>query len=185
MTQPTRAEYDQVMIPCYKPADLVMTHGKKCRLYDSQNRSYLDFGGGIAVNSLGNAPKIVRKALKAQSAKLCHISNVFTNDATLKLAKRLTSLTGFDRVFFTNSAPNPMRLRSSSPAERLLTIMASRRMKSSPSRTVSTAARFSRSVSAGRISILPASARVRVRLPICLSMTLVLLKSRFLTAPVP
>ena len=80
-----------------------MTHGKKCRLYDSQNRSYLDFGGGIAVNSLGNAPKIVRKALKAQSAKLCHISNVFTNDATLKLAKRLTSLTGFDRVFFTNS----------------------------------------------------------------------------------
>ena len=45
MTQPTRAEYDQVMIPCYKPADLVMTHGKKCRLYDSQNRSYLDFGG--------------------------------------------------------------------------------------------------------------------------------------------
>ena len=100
MTQPTRAEYDQVMIPCYKPADLVMTHGKKCRLYDSQNRSYLDFGGGIAVNSLGNAPKIVRKALKAQSAKLCHISNVFTNDATLKLAKRLTSLTGFDRVFF-------------------------------------------------------------------------------------
>ena len=59
MTQPTRAEYDQVMIPCYKPADLVMTHGKKCRLYDSQNRSYLDFGGGIAVNSLGNAPKIV------------------------------------------------------------------------------------------------------------------------------
>ena len=74
MTQPTRAEYDQVMIPCYKPADLVMTHGKKCRLYDSQNRSYLDFGGGIAVNSLGNAPKIVRKALKAQSAKLCHIS---------------------------------------------------------------------------------------------------------------
>lgn len=103
MTQPTRAEYDQVMIPCYKPADLVMTHGKKCRLYDSQNRSYLDFGGGIAVNSLGNAPKIVRKALKAQSAKLCHISNVFTNDATLKLAKRLTSLTGFDRVFFTNS----------------------------------------------------------------------------------
>ncbi len=107
MTQPTRAEYDQVMIPCYKPADLVMTHGKKCRLYDSQNRSYLDFGGGIAVNSLGNAPKIVRKALKAQS------------------------------------------------------------------------------VSAGRISILPASARVRARLPICLSMTLVLLKSRFLTAPVP
>ena len=115
MTQPTRAEYDQVMIPCYKPADLVMTHGKKCRLYDSQNRSYLDFGGGIAVNSLGNAPKIVRKALKAQSAKLCHISNV----------------------------------------------------------------------SAGRISILPASARVRVRLPICLSMTLVLLKSKFLTAPAP
>ena len=67
MTQPTRAEYDQVMIPCYKPADLVMTHGKKCRLYDSQNRSYLDFGGGIAVNSLGNAPKIVPESTKRKA----------------------------------------------------------------------------------------------------------------------
>ena len=103
MTTPTRADYDQVMIPCYKPADLVMSHGKKCRLYDTLGRSYLDFGGGIAVNCLGNAPKVVQKALAKQSAKLCHVSNVFTNTATLKLAQRLTALTGFDRVFFTNS----------------------------------------------------------------------------------
>lgn len=185
MTQPTRAEYDQVMIPCYKPADLVMTHGKKCRLYDSQNRSYLDFGGGIAVNSLGNAPKIVRKALKAQSAKLCHISNVFTNDATLKLAKRLTSLTGFDRVFFTNSGAesNEAALKL---ARRTAFDDYGEQKDEIISFTHSFHGRtFSRSVSAGRISILPASARVRVRLPICLSMTLVLLKSRFLTAPVP
>ena len=39
-----------------------MTHGKSASLYDSQNRSYLDFGGGIAVNSLGKRAKIVRKA---------------------------------------------------------------------------------------------------------------------------
>ncbi len=99
----TRADYDHVMIPCYHPAEIVLSHGKKCRLWDTEGRSYLDFGGGIAVNCLGNAPKIVRKALKKQSARLCHVSNIFTNDATLTLAKHLTSLTGFDRVFFTNS----------------------------------------------------------------------------------
>ena len=103
MTEVTRATYDQVMFPCYKPADLVLVRGKKCRLYDSEGRSYLDFGGGIAVNSLGNAPKTVRKALKAQSARLIHVSNVFANDATLKFATEITKVTGFDRVFFTNS----------------------------------------------------------------------------------
>ncbi len=99
----TRADYDHVMIPCYHPADPVFVRGKKSRLWDSEGREYVDFGGGIAVNSLGNAPKVVRKALKKQSKKLCHLSNLFTNEATLTLAKHLTSLTGFDRVFFTNS----------------------------------------------------------------------------------
>lgn len=103
MTEVTRADYDHVMIPCYKPADILLVRGKKCRLYDSEGRSYLDFGGGIAVNCLGNAPKIVRKALKHQAARLIHVSNVFANDATIGLAKRITKLTGFDRVFFTNS----------------------------------------------------------------------------------
>ena len=103
MTEVTRATYDQVMFPCYHPADLVLVRGRKCRLYDSEGRSYLDFGGGIAVNSLGNAPKTVRKALKAQSARLIHVSNVFANDATLKFATEITKVTGFDRVFFTNS----------------------------------------------------------------------------------
>ena len=103
MTEVTRVTYDQVMFPCYHPADLVLVRGKKCRLYDSEGRSYLDFGGGIAVNSLGNAPKTVRKALKAQSARLIHVSNVFANDATLKFATEITKVTGFDRVFFTNS----------------------------------------------------------------------------------
>lgn len=103
MTEVTRATYDQVMFPCYKPADLVLVRGRKCRLYDSEGRSYLDFGGGIAVNSLGNAPKTVRKALKKQSARLVHVSNVFANDSTLKFAMEITKVTGFDRVFFTNS----------------------------------------------------------------------------------
>lgn len=103
MTEVTRADYDHVMIPCYKPADILLVRGKKCRLYDSNGRSYLDFGGGIAVNCLGNAPKLVRRALKHQAARLIHVSNVFANDATVSLAKKITALTGFDRVFFTNS----------------------------------------------------------------------------------
>lgn len=103
MTTVNRQTYDHVMMPCYKPADMMLVRGKGCHLWDSQDNCYLDFGGGIAVNCLGNAPKVVRKALARQSAKLVHVSNVFTNDATLTLATKLTKLTGFDRVFFTNS----------------------------------------------------------------------------------
>lgn len=99
----TRETYSEVMIPCYKPADLVLSHGHKCRLFDTAGRSYLDFGGGIAVNCLGNAPKLIRKVLKDQSKKLIHTSNIFANVATLTLARKITALTGFDRVFFTNS----------------------------------------------------------------------------------
>ena len=37
----------------YSRFDVVFDHGENCCLYDTNNKKYIDFVGGIAVNSLG------------------------------------------------------------------------------------------------------------------------------------
>lgn len=99
----TRETFDEVMVPCYVPQEMVLKYGKGCYVYDMNDQRYIDFSAGIAVNCLGHADKGVVETIKRQSKKLIHVSNIFVNDQTLTLAKKLTSLTGFDRVFFVNS----------------------------------------------------------------------------------
>ncbi|WP_392566222.1 aspartate aminotransferase family protein [Utexia brackfieldae] len=98
-----RALFDKVILPVYAPAPFIPVKGEGSRVWDQQHNEYIDFAGGIAVNALGHChPKLV-SALKAQSHKLWHVSNVFTNEPALKLAQRLTENTFADRVFFANS----------------------------------------------------------------------------------
>lgn len=99
----TRKTFDEVMVPCYVPQDMVLKYGKGCYVYDQEGQKYLDFSAGIAVNCLGHAHKGVVKTIARQSKKLLHVSNIFVNDQTLTLAKKLTKITGFERVFFVNS----------------------------------------------------------------------------------
>lgn len=99
----TRATFDEVMVPNYKPQDMVPVRGEGSRVWDQNGKEYLDFTGGIAVNALGHANPRLVKALQEQSEKLWHLSNVYTNEPALKLAKRLTELTFADKVFFCNS----------------------------------------------------------------------------------
>ena len=77
--------------------------GKGSYLYSAQNKKYLDFVQGIAVNSLGHAhPKLV-KTVKDQSKKLWHVSNAFQIPEGEKLAKKLCKKTFADYVMFQNS----------------------------------------------------------------------------------
>ena len=99
----TRKTYDEVMVPCYVPQDMVLEKGKGCWLYDTEGNKYLDMTAGIAVNCLGHNHPGVVKAINKQARKMLHVSNVFVNDKTLTLAKKLVKLTGFERVFFVNS----------------------------------------------------------------------------------
>lgn len=56
----TRATFDEVMVPNYAPAGFVPVKGLGARLWDQDGREYLDFAGGIAVNSLGHChPQLV------------------------------------------------------------------------------------------------------------------------------
>jgi len=99
----TRKTFDEVMVPNYAPSDIIPVRGLGSRIWDQQEREYLDFASGIAVTSLGHChPKLVA-ALTEQAGKLWHLSNVMTNEPALKLASKLVELTFAERVFFCNS----------------------------------------------------------------------------------
>lgn len=99
----TRADFDQVMVPSYGPANFIPVKGLGSRVWDQDGREFIDFAGGIAVNSLGHCHPELVAALTEQAGKLWHVSNVFTNEPVLQLAKLLTELTFADRTFFCNS----------------------------------------------------------------------------------
>ncbi len=87
----------------YNRKKISFKYGKGSYLYSTNNKKYLDFVQGIAVNSLGHAhPKLV-KAIKNQSKKLWHVSNAFEIPEGEKLAKKLCKETFADYVMFQNS----------------------------------------------------------------------------------
>ncbi|MEA3252809.1 MAG: aspartate aminotransferase family protein [Pseudomonadota bacterium] len=100
---PTRADFDRYMVPNYAPQQRIPVRGEGSRLWDQDGREYIDFAGGIAVNSLGHCHPVLVDALKAQADKLWHLSNVYTNEPALKLARALTERTFADKVYLCSS----------------------------------------------------------------------------------
>ena len=98
-----RGIYDNVMLPNYSPANLIPKEARGSRIWDQDNREYIDFGGGIAVNSLGHSHPDLIKALSEQSKKFWHLSNYLSNEPAINLAKKLTDLTFAENVFLSNS----------------------------------------------------------------------------------
>ena len=99
----TRDLFDKVILPVYSPASFIPVKGKGSRVWDQNGEEYIDFAGGIAVNALGHCHPELINALQQQSEKLWHVSNVFTNEPSLRLAQKIIENTFADRVFFANS----------------------------------------------------------------------------------
>jgi len=99
----TRAMFDQLMVPCFAPADFVPVRGAGSRVWDQQDRLYIDFASGVAVTALGHCHPAMVKALTEQAHTLWHVSNWMTNEPALRLAKKLIDATFAERVFFCNS----------------------------------------------------------------------------------
>ena len=98
-----RKNYDDVMLPNYSPAYFVPKKAQGSLVWDQDDKEYIDFGGGIAVNSLGHSHPSLIKALTEQSEKIWHLSNYLTNEPAIKLANKLTKLTFAENIFFSNS----------------------------------------------------------------------------------
>ena len=84
-------------------APLSFDHGEGSWLVTTGGQRFLDFAGGIAVNSLGHGHPHLVAALTEQAAKLWHVSNLYEIPGQRRLADRLVAATFADKVFFTNS----------------------------------------------------------------------------------
>ena len=91
------------LLPTYARADLTIVRGDGCRVWDADGREYLDFGGGIAVVSLGHCHPAPLAAARAQLDRLWHVSNLYRSEPAEKLASLLSERFGGAQAFFCNS----------------------------------------------------------------------------------
>lgn len=87
----------------YARFDLVLESGKGAVLKDIEGKEYIDLGSGIGVNSIGYSNKNYINAVTNQLKTLQHTSNLYYNKPYIDLAKKLCTITKYDKVFFCNS----------------------------------------------------------------------------------
>ncbi len=91
------------ILPTYARTDITFDHGDGCELIATNGDRYLDFGAGIAVNSLGHGHPLLVEAIQNQAGRLMHVSNLYKIEGQERLADRLCEHTFADKVFFANS----------------------------------------------------------------------------------
>lgn len=91
------------VLPTYARAPLTIVRGEGCRVWDDTGRSYLDFGAGIAVVTLGHCAPGPTVAAHAQLDLLWHASNLYWTEPMLRLAGLLGDRLGGGGAFFCNS----------------------------------------------------------------------------------
>jgi acetylornithine/N-succinyldiaminopimelate aminotransferase len=91
------------LLPTYARAPVAIVRGDGCHVWDDAGRSYLDFGGGIAVVSLGHCHPAPLAAAHGQLERLWHASNLYSTEPAAALAVRLSERFGGAQAFFCNS----------------------------------------------------------------------------------
>ena len=92
----------------YGTPPIALVRGRGARVWDVEDREYVDLLAGIAVNALGHAHPDVVAAITAQAATIGHTSNLAMTLPAIALTERLVSLLDPSgerggRVFFCNS----------------------------------------------------------------------------------
>ncbi|HXH79336.1 acetylornithine transaminase [Nocardioides sp.] len=99
-----QSRYESSLMNTFGTPKLLLTRGVGAHVWDVDGREYVDFLGGIAVNSLGHAHPTIVDAVTTQLQTLGHVSNFFASEPQLALAERLLALLETDgRVFLSNS----------------------------------------------------------------------------------
>lgn len=91
------------ILPTYPRSGVTPARGEGVYLIDEQDRRYLDFTSGIAVNALGHAHPHLVRAVQDQASKLWHVSNLFNIPGQEQLASRICGASFAEYVFFCNS----------------------------------------------------------------------------------
>jgi acetylornithine/N-succinyldiaminopimelate aminotransferase len=98
-----RASLESAILSTHKRASIELVRGSGVYLYDAEGKSYLDFGSGIAVNSLGYDDPGLKAALHAASEGLIHTSNLYHTAPGERLAAALVARSFASKAFFCNS----------------------------------------------------------------------------------
>lgn len=91
------------LIQTYDRLPILAVGGDGCALYDDKGKRYLDFLGGLAVNSLGYGQPEISGLLRGQAGPILHVSNLIYHGFQGPLAEKLAKHSGLDRVFFGNT----------------------------------------------------------------------------------
>jgi acetylornithine/N-succinyldiaminopimelate aminotransferase len=91
------------LLPTYARAPVTIVRGEGARVWDTEGREYLDFGGGIAVVGLGHRHPAPTAAAHAQLDRLWHASNLYWTEPQAELAAKLSERFGGAQSFLCNS----------------------------------------------------------------------------------
>jgi acetylornithine/N-succinyldiaminopimelate aminotransferase len=91
------------VLPVYRRSAITISRGEGVYLYAPDDKRYLDFAAGIAVNSLGHCHPHLVQALVGQAQTLWHCSNMYQMPGLSRMAERLVAASFADKVFFCNS----------------------------------------------------------------------------------
>ena len=100
------------MIDTYERFDFVAETAKDMYLYDENGESYLDFYGGIAVNSAGNCNEKVVEAIKEQVNDIIHTFNYPYTIPQALLAKLICETIGMDKIFYQSTGTEANEARN-------------------------------------------------------------------------
>lgn len=100
----SKSKIDQYIIPTYARFDVEFVSGEGRYLFDSNNKKYVDLGGGIAVNCLGHANPELAEVIYQQAKTLTHTSNLYYSKPAGELAEQICKLmVDPGKLFFCNS----------------------------------------------------------------------------------
>ena len=96
---------NKYMVETYERYDFIAERAEGMYLYDEEGNAYLDFYGGVAVNSCGNRNPKVIAAIKDQLDDIMHTFNYPYTIPQALLAKKICDTIGMDKIFYQEQKP--------------------------------------------------------------------------------
>ncbi|MCH5200749.1 MAG: acetylornithine/succinylornithine family transaminase [Oscillospiraceae bacterium] len=96
-------KFNRHIMPTYGRYDVVFEKGDHRTATDEKGKQYIDFGSGIGTNSLGFCNENWVTAVCKQVQTLQHTSNYYYTKVQSDFAEKLSSITGYSKMFFGNS----------------------------------------------------------------------------------
>jgi acetylornithine/succinyldiaminopimelate/putrescine aminotransferase len=104
MTDTLTSQASKDILGTYKRAPMRFVRGAGVELFDEDDKAYLDFSSGIAVNALGYGDSGIAQTMEnVLKSGLVHVSNLYRTEPGESLAHFLVEKSFASQVFFCNS----------------------------------------------------------------------------------